>query len=288
MSRRHQWDLLANRADGVLRAASMYAGPAVYVDDMHGVGWSRISEPAKQLVEDIREFALRNEATLPPDAVAFLKKLTNDFGPSTGLAGVMHTTAVLARIRSEFEYLVGCDLIEVQALTERAFEHLNRQIVVNGRVQADWSSAFAINEEACEKLGAVHLLQNGIWAFKTNAKGERTDLVFQEPQTISDKVRRIAEGLILTEWKLVQEQDIPETKLSEARHQAERYSEGILGGIELASVRYLVMVSKRRLTLEPESVATHGTYRHINIVVEPDTPSVESRKLSRNRRPKSD
>ena len=134
--------------------------------------------------------------------------------------------------------------VVAKRLSERAFNHLNRSIVVDNELRAKWNKAFKREEPACEKLGAVHLLLHGIWAFKVDAEGERTDLVFNEPILESSSVERTAEALVLTEWKRVLSPTETEAMAAEARKQAARYTVGALGGVELAGYRFIVLVSK--------------------------------------------
>ena len=44
-----------------------------------------------------------------------------------------------------------------------------------------WRKVFDAGETRCEKRGSLHLLWHQILAFKVNADGARTDLVFPEP-----------------------------------------------------------------------------------------------------------
>jgi hypothetical protein len=60
--------------------------------------------------------------------------------------------------------------------------------------------------------------------------------------------------------------------------QAEHYKQGALAGTVLAGYRYLVAVSRQALPSVPEDDTVGGViYLHINIVVEPDTPSKAAR-----------
>lgn len=69
--------------------------------------------------------------------------------------------------------------------------------------------------------------------------------------------------------------------------QAERYAQGALAGIELMGYRYLVLVSKKRVAVPGDRQAGSGSYRHVNIAVDPDTPSRESARAAATRRGKS-
>lgn len=162
-------------------------------------------------------------------------------------------------------------------LSERAFVHLQRSIVVDESVRQRWQQAFRAGEVACEKLGALHLLQHGIWAFKVYAPGERTDLIFQEPLREAEP-EKAAEALVLTEWKIVYASSELDAKISEARMQADRYGTGCLGGLELAGYRYLVMVTEKHMKMPADSQEGNVVLRHLNIAVDPDPPSIDARR----------
>jgi len=102
--------------------------------------------------------------------------------------------------------------------------------------------------------------------------GASTDLVFGEPVDESSEDLTSADALVLTEWKKAESGAL---KIAEsARKQADLYSAGILGGLELREYRYIVLVSKKRIKEMPDDVSQGGvTYRHINIAVEPSVPS---------------
>jgi hypothetical protein len=137
-----------------------------------------------------------------------------------------------------------------------------------------YSFAFKTGETSCEKLGAVHLLLHGIWAFKVNTAGERTDLVFGESVPDSSSVERAAESLVLTEWKRVLSPTKTEAIASDARKQAARYTVGALGGlVELVRYRFIVLVSENTLTLPADHSENGVVYRHVNVAVDPKPPS---------------
>jgi hypothetical protein len=115
---------------------------------------------------------------------------------------------------------LGCSALQESALAEREVirnciksttlfialkclealaRHLNyrRAALELGISQA----AYDKGEVACEQLGSLVLLSQGIHAFKVDAIGARTDLVFSEPSDESFLFRGV-EGLVLTEWKV--------------------------------------------------------------------------------------
>jgi hypothetical protein len=134
----------------------------------------------------------------------------------------------------------------------RAFSHLQKCIIADDEIQERWAAAFAKGETACEKLGAAHLLLHGIYAFKVDATGARTDLVLTQ-QIIDEEVFQIAEGLVLTEWKKVTGASEAGKHAASARKQAARYASEPLAGLELTAYRYIVLVSEHRIE-EPANI----------------------------------
>lgn len=242
---------------------------------------------AREITERIQVLGQRYGSQLPATALRRIGEL-EDLHFESGNASTMqkeptavaHFASKLQKFRSDFNYLTS-DLEGVAVrLTARAFLHLQRSIVADEAVGEKWRTALSQNEMACEKLGAVHLLQHGIWSFKVDSAGERTDLVLGEP--ISDSELRdvylSAEGLVLTEWKTATQSNSTK-KYQEAFSQAERYARGSLAAIELKGYRYLVIVSESHLSDIPHDQEKDGViYKYINIAVNPSVPSAHARK----------
>jgi hypothetical protein len=170
----------------------------------------------------------------------------------------------------------------IRARSERAFLHLQRLLAVDDDVRTKWKAAFERGEVSCEKLGAVHLLWHGIFAFKVDATGGRTDLVFAEPIDVSAAAQRGVEGFVLTEWKVADEENAA-TRFGQARSQAELYQQGPLVGIELTGYRYVTAVSLTdlpRKTVPDDTVIGGVVYRHISIAIKPKTSSVQAPRSS--------
>jgi hypothetical protein len=85
------------------------------------------------------------------------------------------------------------------------------------------------------------------------------------------------DGLVLTEWKKVPTPGEAPAYANGARAQAAAYGEGLLAACELASVRYLVLVSETECSAIDDVFEGGFWYRHINIVVKPSTPSALAR-----------
>lgn len=189
---------------------------------------------------------------------------------------ISRLTALIS-FKAELEYHFSSISDQIRHITERAFEHLQRCIIADHSYKEKWTSAFTQNETYCEKLGAVHLLWHGIWSFKVNAEGGRTDLVYGDiidnPTQVKDAI-----GLVLTEWKKANSRAETKKRIMEAQKQAALYSVGVLGGVELSSPRYLVIVTKNFIDLPTDTEIENIKYRHINIATNPSTPSVASKK----------
>jgi hypothetical protein len=97
------------------------------------------------------------------------------------------------------------------------------------------------------------------------------------------EARHSSEGLILTEWKRVRNTGELHQKAEDAYDQARRYREGILAGFEVASPRYLVLVSEDHLKVPGVREEREATYEYRNIAVDPKSPSKRPRdgRLSR-------
>lgn len=247
---------------------------------------------AGEVAERIRVLGGRYSSQLPATAlrrIEELKDLHFESGYASGTqkepTAVAHFSSKLQKFRSDFNYLTSDLEGTAVRLTARAFLHLQRSIVADASVREKWKIALAQHEMACEKLGAVHLLQHGIWSFKVDSVGERTDLVLGEAltdQALGD-VYLAAEGLVLTEWKTTTQSDSKQ-KYHEAFSQAERYARGSLAAIELKGYRYLVIVSEGFLNDVPPDHEKDGViYKYVNIAVDPSPPSTQARKKRASR-----
>lgn len=181
--------------------------------------------------------------------------------------------AFLLALRSELSWHLRDADLRLSHAAERGFLHLQRLIVADPEVRAKWTAAFNDNEPACERLGGAHLLHHGIWAFKAHSDGGRTDLVLGKPLQVTEMERRALTGLVLTEWKRPTSDGEVATMAAAARRQAEAYTQGLLAGFELASIRYIVLVTPRQAQPIGDVEENGRIYRHINIAVDPLTPS---------------
>ena len=203
---------------------------------------------------------------------------------STAQRGARGALVALAGLEAEITFLLAGRQEQVRARSERALLHLQRSLAADRDVSAKWKKAFKEGEVTCERLGSAHLLSHGIFAFKVDAAGARTDLVFNEPPSESLIARGI-EGMVLTEWKIAKDSKAARVAFREARAQADLYSQGPLAGIELTTHRYLIVLTLRQLPPSdiPADDRTAGgnIYRHVNIVIEPEVPSKAAKALAR-------
>jgi hypothetical protein len=199
------------------------------------------------------------------------KGYNNDFN------GARVLVLKLIGLGAEVSHALRDRLEQVRLASELAFQHLQRLLVVDAEFRRKWANAFKAGEIHCEKIGAAHLLWHGILAFKVDATGGRTDLIYQE-HMLTDELAGVR-GLVLTEWKVAHGDGAHE--FSVAKSQAKNYATGVLGGLELASHRYLVVVTEKQVRVPPDKVCQSVTYRHINIAVDPESPSKAAKRLAR-------
>lgn len=271
-----QWKAISSRIRGLMQAGKLHAtkGP-----DTYG-GWKELLEQCKKILSAIQKFQEQFQQ-LPPQAVSAINQFLNNNelinsnkSTSNIQQALMWATLVkLAAFESEISYILSDVQHSIRVRSERAFSHLQRTIVVDEEFRNKWQEAFDKREEECEKLGAIHLLWHGIWAFKVNAAGGRTDLVFQDSIDDINDIQRYVDGIVLTEWKRAKPDDNVENKFKEARDQARNYAQGVLAGSELAGYRYAVVVSRKQVEIPEDIKEGEVIYRHINIAVEPSTPS---------------
>lgn len=285
----NEWKAINARIKALLEAGNFFLRTPD--NDQHG-GSSLLIENAHETARRAYRFMQQYGQQLEPEQVeclgVFWMKYKEDLipphGNPSGFSGVTSVLTYLASFRAEFEYLIRDNVAVVRSLVVRAFTHLQRTIVVNRLTREIWEEAFGAGEPACEGLGACHLLSHGVWAFKTSAEGERTDLVLGGGLEVeSEEVQRSSVGLILTEWKVVRAEDELQQKIEQAYEQAKRYRSGILAGFEVASPRYLVVVSQDHLEMPQARQESGVLYELLNIAVSPSSPSKIARKLASRR-----
>lgn len=235
----------------------------------------------QRLGEEIRSFSELNKADLGASEQAVIadylnaNRIARTEQPTYYM--LLEEVIILCSFESELSYLMTDKAFMVRKATERAFIHLSRSLIVNSVLREQWIEAKQQGEPAVEKLGGVHLLSHGIWGFKCDAAGEKTDLVLSEALIDLQSVEKSADGLVLTEWKVLKDGSTPATAWDQAYIQAKIYGRGSLGAIELRDIRYLVLVSDDTIC-EPADRLDEGIiYRHVNIAISPSIPSRQRR-----------
>jgi hypothetical protein len=113
--------------------------------------------------QDLPEAAHERLTSVVKDCENFLKNITTPMDVMSFAIRLTHVVGLLDHAHAGSE-------APRRSRVERAFEHLNRSLVVDGDLKGRWLRAFMEREEECEKLGAVHLLQHGVFAFKPSTR----------------------------------------------------------------------------------------------------------------------
>ncbi|MES1191365.1 MAG: hypothetical protein ABUS47_09825 [Steroidobacter sp.] len=284
MNYQEEWRQFSARIQGIIEAGrflvSTCTPPLTAEKDPYNIR-NHIGDSIKRLRDKLDVFE-RSHAELPSGASQTLKNLVQNIPKTNRLSPneLILSLSQLAIFETEMSFLLSDTQEIIRNRAERAFEHLIRLITVDKQTRSLWADAFESGETDCEKLGATHLLWHGIWAFKAKGAGAETDLVFGD-QLGNEVSSRVADGLVLTEWKRFRNNDSPIAKFEEAREQARHYVSGVLGGIELRTHRYAIVVSKKPINApSPPNYENGITWRHINIAIDPETPSKMARKNS--------
>lgn len=280
MTHREDWRRISTKIQGFRSAVALYLDFQHVRSGDRQCSAAQLRINAEHIVEAIRTFGAKYETALPQAVWAelqgfafFTGNLNAELAPlETAFEKLMAAATEIVAFEARLTYLLTSGEQNLRMLSERAFLHLQRCIATDKRTQESWQHAYEEGEVACERLGAAHMLTHGIFAFKVNGEGARTDLVFPD-RPIGDEISRAVDRLVLTEWKRLPSSTKPATMFRRAKKQADRYRDGVLAGIELASYRYLVLVTKAPVGVPTDEDAGGCIYRHINIAIEPPVPS---------------
>ena len=283
-----EWQALSARIHGFLDAGSFfYSALQHHSSDDMGVRKKILLANAEKIFNSLNNYLKEYQSTFPKEASESLKRFLEqpdiigfNFTPNSGQVRghVQFALTSLAAFKSEFSYIVADTQAVALRNTERAFAHLHRSIIADDEIRKKWFSAFSEGETKCEKLGSLHLLSHGVWAFKAHAEKGRTDLILNEPLSDTSLIEKTSTALVLTEWKVIRKRNELDAKTREAYEQTKIYAAGVLSGIELVNYRYLVMVSEKSMKMPGDLVEDNVTFRYINLPVDPDTPSKEAKK----------
>ncbi|MDO8587200.1 MAG: hypothetical protein Q7T82_09185 [Armatimonadota bacterium] len=296
---RAEWKAISARIEGLVRSGEFFFRSATNKTNYLSNATRYLTSRCDELDCYLKSYLDTYASVLPETAKNCLDEFLSLHRPGSGAGANVNAPQqrlmILSDFRSRLEFLLAGAQDQIRLTAERAFEHLQRCIVADETYKEKWIKAFEdtkTSEIKCEGLGGVHLLWHGIWAFKVSAEGERTDLVMGNriDNPSKSKVEESAIGMILTEWKIARKASEVEAsfedskKCVEGKTQANRYSCGVLGGVELVDTRYIVVVTRNRARASDRTTREGDvTYRFINIDVELYTPSEEAAK----RRPDS-
>ena len=276
------WKALSSRIRGLMQAGELHARfLGIRSGDSYGRA-RRLREQCERILSALETYRDAHKSDLPHAVLVaittFIDAHAGLIRDATGTADLLEervwaALVLLGGFETEISFLLSNRQEIVQARSERAFAHLQRCIVADGGFREKWQNAFKEGELACEKLGGTHLLLHGIYAFKINAAGERTDLVFQDITGDLTDEQRYADGFVLTEWKIASSDAEAAKQFLVAKTQADRYAKGALGGSELTGYRYLIVVSNDQVRVPADIAEGTVTYRHLNIAVQPKAPS---------------
>jgi hypothetical protein len=283
LSFRSAWQAISARIHGLEKAAAVHARFLTSNSASPYGADKALQKHCEGIRASVEEFQRSFGKLLPASANSAVERFMIDAGTqihgnTIGDAQLVRSIIVkLIAFESEMTYCLDDRMEHVRSVSELAFMHLQRLIIVDEDYRKKWQAAFADHETQCEKLGGLHLLWHGIWAFKIDAVGGKTDLVYQEP--LVTNAASAALGIVLTEWKKTDND--PRPAYADAKRQATLYSSGVLAGLELTSHRYLVVVTKKQIASPVDTIEGGVTYRHINIAVEPEAPSIAAKRLAK-------
>lgn len=285
-----KWKIISLKIDGI-KTSSEFLINALKCKTDYGIGLQKhIIKQIKETIDDISEFKkLMNNNTdyNSIEAIISLEEFCQERGlyhndsAMTDDMQIVLMVSLLTRMllmQNEVSYYLEDHQRKIKNISEKAFLHLQRKIIADPDENKKWKAAIE-REIECEKLGSLHLLWHGIWAFKVNADGERTDLIFNdEVLNIKDSDLGAVSGLVLTEWKVLRSGENATSKFSEARNQARMYTKGSLAGVELAKYRYAIVVSEENIHTPDDILDNNIIWRHINIAINSKSPSERSRR----------
>ncbi len=194
MSWASEWKAISNRINGLKEAVQFFSQYQV-PDDYNTIGKVLLPQ-VEEIFNLISQFQKTYKSPLSPSTQRCLNNYLSQnkifIDSPTTLSNAVGKQKILITslmsLQSELDFHLSDTQFIIHRITERAFVHLQRLIIVDETVKNNWNNSFK-RETECEKLGAVHLLSHGIWAFKIHAKKGRTDLIYAEPVNSFDNLK---------------------------------------------------------------------------------------------------
>lgn len=205
MSYADHWAALATRIKSLQRAGELYGLFQSYHQEDTYVAGTFLREQCGALVQSLEHFRHDFASSLPSAAFDRIDQFLGTRivqaakdAKAEQIGAARGALVALAAFEAEITYLLAGRQEQIRARAERALLHLQRILAVDAEVSVKWANAFKDGETACERLGAVHFLYHGIYAFKVRAERGRTDLVYNEPPPDA-LLAQAVEGMVLTE-----------------------------------------------------------------------------------------
>ncbi|RZB30534.1 MAG: hypothetical protein SRB1_02814 [Desulfobacteraceae bacterium Eth-SRB1] len=159
-----EWQALSARIKSILDAGSFfYKALLPSAVDTRSVKKEILLKNAEKIFGNLKEFSENHQSVLPRIAVECLSEFLNKpmlrdsgfFQPEKiwESGNVQFALTSLAAFQSEFNYIIADTQFIARRITERAFIHLQRCIVVDEEVRQKWVSTFNMHEPKCENLG---------------------------------------------------------------------------------------------------------------------------------------
>jgi hypothetical protein len=278
MSWLQEWKALRVRAESLALAAQEFVSILSHKDD-DGLSLVRkvIVPTGTNVCADLKAFNKKHEAALPSGARTALDRvaLLTFYAEGDNHKHInLQLASVLRAIVSEVDFYLSDHEAAARSTVEWSFLHLRRRLAVDKDLRDRWRAEFLESGEVrIEKLGALHLLGDGVYGFKAVGAGAATDLILGTAIGADDPDLINARVLALTEWKAVRSPAEVAAQAEDARRQARQYSAGLLAGTELQRTRYIVLVSETELVMPTDVQEGAVLYRHVGIAIEAPTPS---------------
>jgi hypothetical protein len=226
MSMMEDWRRISARIDSLRDAALFYMQRKT--PDSTGAVKDLLNE-CRTIADSCSAFATQYDRDLSNDAKGAISdclkaaSITVLYNSLASLREFESSVAVLKLLQGRLAYALSDQQEVLRKRSYRALTHLQWTLAADEAVRDKWQDAFENKTEpSCERLGAVHLLSHGIYAFKADAVKGRTDLMFAEVDP-SEEVTQTDAALVLTEWKIAKVPGEAAKKFQDARDQARRY-----------------------------------------------------------------
>ena len=276
-----QWKALSSCIRGLMQTGELHARYlSVRSDDSYGRA-ERLRDQVTLVLAAVETFRDLNWNTLSPEALAAILKFIEVTSPilkdAAGIPDIRQEQVwaaliMLAAFETEMLHCLSDLQHHIRARSERAFFHLKRLVVVDQAIRERWEAALTEGEVACEARRCPSLAP---WHMGFQGRSRRgTNRPCFSGTNERHRYRRT-----LRRWFSVDgvesghDRTAGPAAIYRTGTQAQRYSEGVLFSNELTKYRYVVVVSKRDVSIPTDRFEGSVIYRHINIAIHSRPPS---------------